>query len=210
MRSARAVIQPMKLGTWRMLGKRPPQAPHKLSFFPNRLFSSLVRPVKMRLSPNSSLFFPRANASALTRVGEGSLPSVSSLDRQISGLWVCASNFVHKRLLATDAVVASTEPVGMTTPLVEKKPNPRHNAQHHDFPRARAVLRRFRTSMKKLNLVCRLVRRARVDAALMQLSLTRKRVADKVRRCIHDAKFNAANIHGMMILCTLLNPVSQR
>ena len=72
-----------------------------------------------------------------------------------------------------------------------------HKAPHHGFPRARAVRKRFKTSVKKLNLVCKLVRRARVDAALMQLSLTDKRVADTVRRTIYDAKFNAANNHGM-------------
>jgi len=49
-----------------------------------------------------------------------------------------------------------------------------HKAPHHDFPRARAVKTRFKTSLKKLNLVCKLVRRARVDAALMQLALSPK------------------------------------
>ena len=72
-----------------------------------------------------------------------------------------------------------------------------HKAMHHDIPRARAVRKRFKTSVKKLNLVCKLVRRARVDAALMQLSLNPKRVATTVRKAIYDAKFNAANNHGM-------------
>jgi hypothetical protein len=71
-----------------------------------------------------------------------------------------------------------------------------HKAQHHNFPRARAIKRRFKTSTKKLKLVARLVRRARVDSALMQLALSPKKVAKVVRQCIYDAKFNAANNHG--------------
>jgi len=76
-----------------------------------------------------------------------------------------------------------------------------HMAPHHDFPRARAVKTRFKTSLKKLNLVCKLVRRARVDAALMQLALSPKvplapppsaapcaiaRAAEHVGRCSPD------------------------
>jgi large subunit ribosomal protein L22 len=50
--------------------------------------------------------------------------------------------------------------------------------------------------MKKLNLVCKLVRRAHVDSALLQLSLTPKKAARFVRAMIHQAKFNAA-VQGM-------------
>jgi ribosomal protein L22 len=71
-----------------------------------------------------------------------------------------------------------------------------HQAQHHTYPRAKAMHRRFKTSTKKLKLVAKLVRRARVDSALMQLALSPKRVAKAVRRCIYSAKFNAANNHG--------------
>jgi len=70
-------------------------------------------------------------------------------------------------------------------------------AIHHNFPRAKAMRRRFKTSIKKLNPVCNIVRRARVDAALMQLALSPKRAAREVRRLIYKAKFNAANNHGM-------------
>jgi len=72
-----------------------------------------------------------------------------------------------------------------------------NKAVHHDFPRAKAVRKRFKTSIKKLNPVCKIVRRSRVDAALMQLSLSPKRAAREVRRLIYKAKFNAANNHGM-------------
>eukprot|EP00291_Cryptomonas_curvata_P022899 CAMPEP_0172172728 /NCGR_PEP_ID=MMETSP1050-20130122/12618_1 /TAXON_ID=233186 /ORGANISM="Cryptomonas curvata, Strain CCAP979/52" /LENGTH=202 /DNA_ID=CAMNT_0012844321 /DNA_START=268 /DNA_END=872 /DNA_ORIENTATION=- len=72
-----------------------------------------------------------------------------------------------------------------------------HQAQHHTFPRAKAMIKKFKTSTKKLKLVAKLVRRARVDAALMQLALSPKRVSKVVRRCIYSAKFNAANNHGM-------------
>ena len=74
--------------------------------------------------------------------------------------------------------------------------NPAHNATHHNFPRARAVRRKFKTSVKKLNLVVKLVRRARLDAALMQLTLSPKRAARAVKALIYDAKFNASNNHG--------------
>lgn len=66
-----------------------------------------------------------------------------------------------------------------------------HKAQHHDFPRALARVRNVKTSMKKLNLVAQLVRRAHVDSALLQLALTNKKTAKYVRKLIHEAKFNA-------------------
>eukprot|EP00282_Hemiselmis_andersenii_P000058 CAMPEP_0114147096 /NCGR_PEP_ID=MMETSP0043_2-20121206/20910_1 /TAXON_ID=464988 /ORGANISM="Hemiselmis andersenii, Strain CCMP644" /LENGTH=229 /DNA_ID=CAMNT_0001241583 /DNA_START=59 /DNA_END=745 /DNA_ORIENTATION=+ len=50
--------------------------------------------------------------------------------------------------------------------------------------------------MKKLNLVCKLVRKAHVDAALLQLSLQPRKPARFVRKLIHEAKFNAA-VQGM-------------
>eukprot|EP00960_Hanusia_phi_P073106 767945-Hanusia_phi.AAC.11 len=201
MQAARAVTQPMKIGGWRMLGKIGSQSHQHSHLLPYRLLSSPPTSLKTRLQPLCSIPLSRGFTTLTTpRLGEGSLPGVGSLDSQMSRVQSCISYVISRRMLSTDAVVTAAEPMGITPGAVEKKPNPRHNAEHHGFPRARAVLRRFRTSMKKLNLVCRLVRRARVDAALMQLSLTRKRVADKVRRCIHDAKFNAANNHGTTYL----------
>ena len=70
---------------------------------------------------------------------------------------------------AGDRVPAPQRTLPKATPAVIL-----HKAPHHDFPRARAVKTRFKTSLKKLNLVCKLVRRARVDAALMQLALSPK------------------------------------
>jgi hypothetical protein len=81
-----------------------------------------------------------------------------------------------------------------------------HQAQHHTFPRAKAMNRKFKTSTKKLKLVAKLVRRARVDSALMQLALSPKRVSKVVRRCIYDAKFNAANNHGHIFTKKLISP----
>jgi hypothetical protein len=83
-----------------------------------------------------------------------------------------------------------------------------HQAQHHTFPRAKAMNRKFKTSTKKLKLVAKLVRRARVDSALMQLALSPKRASKVVRRCIYDAKFNAANNHGHYFtkICFLAPP----
>ena len=103
------------------------------------------------------------------------------------------------RALSTEVSLASepksAEPIRGKR-IVPEKEKVLHQAQHHNFPRARAIRKRFKTSTKKLKLVCKLVRRARVDAALMQLSLSPKRVARVVRQTIYDAKFNAANNHG--------------
>mmetsp|Transcript_100151 Transcript_100151/g.161460 ORF Transcript_100151/g.161460 Transcript_100151/m.161460 type:complete len:293 (-) Transcript_100151:822-1700(-) len=99
--------------------------------------------------------------------------------------------FSSPAVAAADSSAATFAPASTTPDKILNK------APHHDIPRARAVRKRFKTSVKKLNLVCKLVRRARVDAALMQLSLNSKRVAVTVRKAIYDAKFNAANNHGM-------------
>ena len=104
----------------------------------------------------------------------------------------------YHRMLSSPA----TEEAPAAAPPAELDQGPRpeailHKAPHHNIARARAVRKRFKTSVKKLNLVCKLVRRARVDAALMQLALNPKRVAVTVRKAIYDAKFNAANNHGM-------------
>jgi len=94
-----------------------------------------------------------------------------------------------------------------TEPSPNLLTNPKHNAQHHSFPRVRAMKRKFKTSVKKLGLVVKLVRRARVDAALMQLSLSPKRASRSVRALIYDAKFNASNNHGASSALGLCEPV---
>jgi hypothetical protein len=117
-----------------------------------------------------------------------------------------ANNVCSRNSRSLTSEVASVSPSQTTEPLslrairsaaakvkVEKV---LHQAQHHTYPRAKAMNRKFKTSTKKLKLVAKLVRRARVDAALMQLALSPKRVSKVVRRCIYAAKFNAANNHG--------------
>ena len=100
------------------------------------------------------------------------------------------------------------EPLRVRRTMKKSEDRVLHQAQHHNFPRAKALRKRFKGSTRKLKLVCKLVRRARVDAALMQLSLSPKRLARVVRQCIYDAKFNAANNHGKLsnyfdwIVCT--------
>jgi len=106
--------------------------------------------------------------------------------------------FTGTRTFSSPAMKTAEDPA--PAPITLKRTTPEkilNKAPHHDIPRARAIRKRFKTSVKKLNLVCKLVRRARVDAALMQLSLNSKRVAVTVRKAIYDAKFNAANNHGM-------------
>lgn len=91
-----------------------------------------------------------------------------------------------------DAVAASRDGEGTA---VRKQPPPKkatHQAQHHLYPRAISKAWSVKTSMKKLNTVCKLVRLAHVDAALLQLALTAKKAAKFVRKLIHEAKFNAA------------------
>jgi len=62
---------------------------------------------------------------------------------------------------------------------------------------ARAVLRLFRTSSQKLNLVAQLIRGKKVDKALAELTFSRKRVAGPVKKTLESAIANAENNHGL-------------
>ena len=62
---------------------------------------------------------------------------------------------------------------------------------------ARAVLRLFRTSSQKLNLVAQLIRGKKVEKALAELTFSNKRVAGQVKKTLESAVANAENNHGL-------------
>jgi large subunit ribosomal protein L22 len=62
---------------------------------------------------------------------------------------------------------------------------------------AQAVLRRVRTSPRKLNLVAQLIRGKKVSVALADLQFSRKRIAGEVRKTLQSAIANAENNHQL-------------
>ncbi|MGI3163684.1 50S ribosomal protein L22 [Pseudooceanicola sp. 200-1SW] len=71
--------------------------------------------------------------------------------------------------------------------------NPRRVADNE----AMAKLRMLRTSPQKLNLVAQLIRGKKVDKALTDLTFSKKRVAQDVKKCLQSAIANAENNHGL-------------
>ncbi len=74
-----------------------------------------------------------------------------------------------------------------------KEKNPRRVAENE----AMAVARMLRTSDQKLNLVAGLIRGKKVDKALADLTFSKKRISDDVRKCLVSAIANAENNHGL-------------
>ena len=62
---------------------------------------------------------------------------------------------------------------------------------------AQAVLRRVRTSPRKLNLVAQLIRGKKVSVALADLEFSQKRIAVQVRKTLQSAIANAENNHDL-------------
>ena len=62
---------------------------------------------------------------------------------------------------------------------------------------AQAVVRNLRVSPRKLNLLAQMIRGKKVDAALADLSFSRKRIASDVRKCVMSAVANAENNHKL-------------
>jgi large subunit ribosomal protein L22 len=62
---------------------------------------------------------------------------------------------------------------------------------------AQAVLRRVRTSPRKLNLVAQLIRGKKVSVALADLQFSRKRIAGQVKKTLESAIANAENNHDL-------------
>lgn len=64
---------------------------------------------------------------------------------------------------------------------------------------ARAVLRMHRGSPQKLNLLAQQIRGLSAERALTELSFSRKRSAEAVRKCLQSAIANAENNHDLDI-----------
>ncbi|MEO0700185.1 MAG: 50S ribosomal protein L22 [Pseudomonadota bacterium] len=64
---------------------------------------------------------------------------------------------------------------------------------------ARAVLRMHRGSPQKLNLLAQQIRGLKVERALNELTFSRKRSAEEVRKCLQSAIANAENNHDLDI-----------
>jgi large subunit ribosomal protein L22 len=62
---------------------------------------------------------------------------------------------------------------------------------------AMAVNRMIRTSPQKLNLVAAMIRGKPVAKALTDLTFSKKRIADEVRKTLQSAIANAENNHGL-------------
>jgi large subunit ribosomal protein L22 len=62
---------------------------------------------------------------------------------------------------------------------------------------AKAVARMLRVSPQKLNLVATLIRGKKVDSALADLTFSRKRIANDVKKTLQSAIANAENNHGL-------------
>jgi large subunit ribosomal protein L22 len=74
-----------------------------------------------------------------------------------------------------------------------KEKNPRRVADNE----AMAKLRMLRTSPQKLNLVAAMIRGKKVDKALNDLTFSRKRIAEDVKKCLQSAIANAENNHNL-------------
>ena len=62
---------------------------------------------------------------------------------------------------------------------------------------ARAVNKMLRVSPQKLNLVASMIRGKKVEAALADLTFSRKRIANDVRKTLESAIANAENNHQL-------------
>ena len=74
-----------------------------------------------------------------------------------------------------------------------KDKNPRRVAENE----AMAKLRMLRTSPQKLNLVAAMIRGKKVEKALNDLTFSRKRIAEDVKKCLQSAIANAENNHNL-------------
>jgi large subunit ribosomal protein L22 len=74
-----------------------------------------------------------------------------------------------------------------------KDKNPRRVADNE----AMAVSRMLRTSPQKLNLVAAMIRNKPVGKALSDLTFSKKRVSEDVRKTLQSAIANAENNHGL-------------
>ena len=76
---------------------------------------------------------------------------------------------------------------------MSKDKNPRRVADNE----ASAKARMLRTSPQKLNLVAQLIRGKKVETALNDLTFSKKRIAQDVKKCLQSAIANAENNHAL-------------
>ncbi len=76
---------------------------------------------------------------------------------------------------------------------MSKSKNPRRVADNE----AMAVSRMLKTSPQKLNLVAQLIRGKSVAHALADLTFSKKRISDDVKKTLQSAIANAENNHGL-------------
>ena len=76
---------------------------------------------------------------------------------------------------------------------MSKTKNPRRVADNE----AMAVSRMLKTSPQKLNLVAQLIRGKSVEKALADLTFSKKRIAEDVKKTLQSAIANAENNHGL-------------
>mgnify|MGYP001586430614 CR=1 FL=1 len=76
---------------------------------------------------------------------------------------------------------------------MRKVSNPRRVADNE----AMAKTRMLRTSPQKLNLVAAMIRGKKVDKALTDLTFSKKRIAQDVKKCLQSAIANAENNHNL-------------
>ncbi len=74
-----------------------------------------------------------------------------------------------------------------------KAKSPRRVAENE----AMAVSRMLRTSPQKLNLVAQMIRGKKVEAALSDLTFSKKRISEDVLKTLQSAIANAENNHGL-------------
>ena len=76
---------------------------------------------------------------------------------------------------------------------MSKDKNPRRVAENE----AMAKTRMLRTSPQKLNLVAQMIRGKKVEKALTDLTFSKKRIAEDVKKCLQSAIANAENNHNL-------------
>ena len=76
---------------------------------------------------------------------------------------------------------------------MSKDKNPRRVADNE----ARAKLRMLRTSPQKLNLVAAMIRGKKVEKALADLTFSKKRISQDVKKCLQSAIANGENNHNL-------------
>ncbi|PIB23889.1 50S ribosomal protein L22 [Amylibacter kogurei] len=76
---------------------------------------------------------------------------------------------------------------------MSKSKNPRRVADNEAY----AVSRMLRTSPQKLNLVAQMIRNKPVEKALADLTFSKKRIAEDVKKTLQSAIANAENNHNL-------------